>query len=302
MSDTPRLHSMTGFGAASFSLGPRRYELELKSVNHRFLDLRFHLPRGFAALEDELSRLLKARLARGHVELSVRTPGLEAAAVDFSLDEDAARSLHASLLALRERFSLPDAPTLALMSSFREVFALREQRPDDAALRPALLDALARALDALAQMRAAEGASLAAELRARVAAARALVDDISKRAPLVLAQRHQRLLTKVQSLLSETRGATPEALHDRVAIEVAVVAERGDITEELARLQAHLAQVEDALLHGGPQGKRLDFLVQELHREANTLGSKSQDSELGRLVIALKAEVERIREQIQNVE
>ena len=298
-----QLQSMTGYGASAFSVGARRYEVELKSVNHRFLDLRFHLPRGFLSFEDELTRQVKARLSRGHLEISVRSLTGDEIAAGFSVDLAAARVTLESLRAVQAALDLPDAPTLALLSGFREIFIPREVRPDEAALRLSLFSAFEEALARLCEMRAAEGAALTQEFNARLAATRAVVTELEARAPAALQQRQQRVSARVEALLVEAgRTAQVEGLAERLAVELAVLAERADITEELARLHAHLGQVSDALGAGGPQGKRLDFLVQELHREANTVGSKSQDPELGRLVVSLKAEVERLREQAQNVE
>lgn len=299
------IRSMTGYGGAACELGGRRYELSLRSVNHRFLDLKLFLPRFCEPLEGEIARLLKERLARGHVSLAIRPFGAEAegpAAVH--LDLATARTVYEALLKLQETFSLPDAPTLALLANFREIFSFVEPTLETEELKEELWKAIGEALDSLEAMREAEGAALAEDILSRVENARALSQQIETRSPEAVEARHRRMTARLGTLLEELSltEVDPEVLKTRIALEIALLAEKTDVSEEVTRLRSHLDQLEVMVRQGGPQGRRLDFLVQELNREANTIGSKCQDAELARLIVELKAEIEKLREQVQNVE
>ncbi len=290
------IRSMTGFGAGRAATGGEEIDVEVKSVNHKFCEVKARLPRELSALELEVTRAVKERLARGGVEVTARrgaAGGELAPRVDEALAEAYARSFEA----LRARLGLKGAVTLADVIGADGVVRLEERQVDPAAGRQALLGALAGALDALVAMRAREGEALGRDLAARLSTVEELVARIAAEAPRVVEAYRGRLAERVEEL---TRGVPIDPA--RLAQEVALLADRTDVAEEMTRLHSHVAQARALLASGEPAGRKLDFLVQEMHREANTIGSKSQSAELAGVVVALKAEIERMREQVQNVE
>jgi uncharacterized protein (TIGR00255 family) len=289
---------MTGFGRASFEAAGATYAVELRSVNQRNLDLSLRLPRALAGLEPELRKRLAQRFARGKVELSVASAAGSAPRAEIEVD----RALVQRYLALSRELSrepgvvdrIGVAELLAMPGVVRSVEAA--VREDEASA--ALLAATERAADAALAMRAAEGAALARELEARLAVLEALVAELGPRASEVQRAVRERLRARAEQLRAET-GLLDEA---RLYHEVALAAERLDVTEELARLASHAEQVRAALASDEPVGRRLEFLAQELAREANTLGAKAGDAPLAQRVVDLKTEIDRIREQVLNVE
>jgi uncharacterized protein (TIGR00255 family) len=292
--------SMTGFGRAEFELAGAAFQVEVRSVNHRHLDLQVRLPRTMQRFEPELRRLLTARFARGKVEATVSGRAgapLETLRID---SETAARYLQAAReLAKRHGvFGEFDAPSLLALPG---VARLAEPELPEAELAAALAAAAGRAADALVAMRREEGAALARELEARLTRIAALVEEVAGRSETVQAAARERLRKRTEQLAAEF-GSRDEA---RLAQELVWAADRLDVTEELVRLRSHLAQFRGALEGGaeeGGVGRRLEFLLQELLRETNTVGSKAADAPVAHLVVDLKTELERTREQVLNVE
>lgn len=292
------IRSMTGFGRSSFEAAGATFAVELRSVNQRNLDLAVRLPRSLAGLEPEVRKLLSQRFARGKVELSVALAAGGTPRAEIEVD----RALVQRYLALSRELSrepgvvdrIGVAELLAMPGVVRTVESAA--REEDVAV--ALLAAVAGAADAALAMRAAEGAALARELAARLAALCALVAELGPRASEVQRAVRERMRARAEQLRAET-GLLDEA---RLYHEVALAAERLDVSEELARLASHAEQVATALASDEPVGRRLDFLAQELAREANTLGAKAGDAPLAQRVVDLKTEIDRIREQVQNVE
>jgi uncharacterized protein (TIGR00255 family) len=290
------IRSMTGFGAGRGGAGGEEMEVEVRSVNHKFIEVKVRIPRDLAALELEIARAVKERLARGGVEVTVRrtapSAGL-APRVDAALAESYARSFRE----IQERLGLPGAVTIGDVLAAEGVVRLDEREVDLGAARAALGAALGRALDALAAMRAREGEALARDLQGRLAAVEGLAARVTELSPQAVEQHRARLAERVAEL---ARGVQLDP--GRLEQEVALYADRTDVAEETTRLASHLAQARALLASGEPAGRKLDFLVQEMHREVNTIGSKSQSAEISTIVVALKAEIERMREQVQNVE
>ncbi len=290
------IRSRTGFGAGRGAAGGEEIDVEVRSVNHKYCEVKVRLPRELAALELEVTRAVKERLARGGVEVSGRRSGGTgdvAPRVDLALAEAYARAFRE----LQARLGLPGEPTLADVVAADGVVRLEERTVEPDAARAALFEGLGRALDALVAMRAREGEALARDLEARLATVEGLVARVAELAPRVVEHHRQRLQERVAEL---SRGVPLDPA--RLAQEVALFADRTDVAEEMTRLASHVAQVRALLAGADPAGRKLDFLVQEMNREANTIGSKSQSADLGGIVVALKAEIERMREQVQNVE
>jgi uncharacterized protein (TIGR00255 family) len=290
------IRSMTGFGAGRGAAGAEALDVEVRSVNHKFCEVKARLPRELAALEPDAVKLVKERLARGGVDLSVRRAGPAggvAPRVDLALAEAYARAFEE----LRKRLGLAGGPSLADVAAADGVIRLDEPALDLDAARAALRAALGAALDALVVMRAREGEALARDLVGRLDVIEALVGRAAALVPQTVEHHRARLAERVQEL---SRGIPLDPA--RLAQEVALFADRTDVAEEVTRLRSHLAQARALLAGGEPAGRKLDFLVQEMHREVNTIGSKSQSAEIAAIVVTAKAEVERMREQVQNVE
>lgn len=292
--------SMTGFGRAEGSHAGWRWHWEIRSVNARGLDLRLRTPPGLEALEPRLREAVKARFARGTIQASLSLERDDEGAAP-RINADLARRLFEEAGALAGRLGAP-APGLEAVLALRGVVEVAEPEPAGEAETAARLDALAasfeQALDALAAARRAEGEKLAAILEdvlGEIEVLKAQAGAVAATAPETL---RARLEAQVSELLADRAEVPPE----RIAQEVALLALKADVREELDRLGAHLAQARALLAAGAPCGRKLDFLAQEFNREANTLCSKSSDTELTRIGLDLKAAIDRLREQVQNVE
>jgi uncharacterized protein (TIGR00255 family) len=295
----PTLRSMTGFGRAEAAGPAATVSVEARSVNHRHLDVAVRLPRPLAAFEPDVRRLIQARLERGRVDVTVQLgPAPGQAAQKVRVDGALAAEYLAQARELGRAVGLAGDVTLTwLLERPLVVRAEESEAPGPEALWPPLGEALGRALDELVARRTAEGAALGAELAGLAAALEAHVELIAGRAPAAVERYETRLRERIAALLGE--AARDEA---RVLTEVAVWAEKTDVREELTRLRAHLAQLGALLGAGGAVGRPLDFLVQELHREVNTIASKADDLEMSQAALAAKGVVEKIREQAQNLE
>jgi uncharacterized protein (TIGR00255 family) len=290
------IRSMTGFGAGKGSAGDEEIAVEVRSVNHKYCEVKARLPRELGSLEVEVARVVKERLARGGVEVTARRAGNHgsvAPRVDAHLAEAYARAF----AEIQTRLSLPGAATLADVLAADGVIRLEERELNVDAAREALLRGLDRAIEALLAMRGKEGEALARDLSMRLKQVEEIVARVRTLVPRSVEHHRARLEERIAEL---SRGIPLDP--SRLAQEVALFADRTDVTEEIIRLGSHVAQVRSLLAGGEPAGRKLDFIVQEMHREANTIGSKSQSAEVVTEVVSLKAEIERMREQVQNVE
>jgi len=295
------IRSMTGFGRASFELEGAHFAVEVRTLNHRYLDVSVRLPRFLASYEAELRTLAQEHFARGKTEVSVSVGSGNALPVHLEVDLAAAAQYVAAAQRLRGLYDLPGELGVATVLALPGVARTVEPKLSDEPLRIALRKAVDTALCAVDVMRRAEGESLERELRARLSQVVALAAALEGRAALVQAAVRERLRKRAEQLRHET-GLQDEA---RLAQEVVIAADRLDVTEELVRLRSHVDQFDRILAEsdvGKPAGRRLDFLLQELGREANTIGSKGSDAPVAHLVVELKTELERVREQVQNIE
>ena len=290
------IRSMTGFGAGRGESAGEEVDLEVRSVNHKFCEVKVRLPRELMALEADLARQVKERLARGGVEVALRR-GTARGALAPRLDEGLARDYARVFREVGQRLGLPGEVTLAQVLAAEGVVTLEERAADLEAVRAAAGQALGRALDSLTAMREREGEALGRDLEARLRSLEGWLARVAAAAPQSIEQQRARLQERVQEL---ARGHVVDAA--RLATEVALFADRIDVAEELTRLKSHLSQMRALVAGREPAGRKMDFVVQEMHREVNTVGSKSQSAEIAAAVVEMKAEVERMREQVQNVE
>ena len=288
---------MTGFGTGSSSAGNETLTVELRSVNHKFCEVKVRLPRELSTLEAVLQKVVKDHLARGAVDVSVRRASRTAMGVVPQVDVALAREYRRAWGELAKALELPDTTTLRDLALQPNVIRLEEAHVGLEDAGKAAEAALVMALEALSQMREKEGLALAADLTARLTLVAQWVDEVRALAPKAIDLYRARLSERIAEL---SRGLTVDA--QRLAQEVAFFAERTDVAEEMTRLSSHLEQFHELLRSKEPSGRKMDFLVQEMHREVNTTGSKSQHADISSRIMQLKAELERIREQVQNVE
>ncbi len=289
---------MTGFGAASREGERASVTVELRSVNSRHLKLGFRLPTGAEAWEAPLRGLISERLHRGQVDASVRTderPGL----AEVQLDEARAGALIEALEGLRERYQLPGRVDLPLVASLGSLFTDRKTGPTERVEEKEILEVARRALDELVRMREQEGMRLENELRTLV---KQISDGFARITPLI-PERLKRERERLRAAVAEL-GADVALDEDRLAREIALIADRWDVSEEVVRAGAHITAFVELLEAPAsePVGKRLGFLLQELHREINTLGAKANDARITREVVEMKNALESLREQVENVE
>lgn len=288
---------MTGFGAGQARVDPEDLIVEVRSWNHKFCEVKLRLPRDLNALEAGIIRAVKSRIARGSVEVLIKRQGGEEALGAPTVDVPLAREYFAALTSLAAELRLAGEVRLQDIAAQPGVLRLEERQIDLARAKDAVHAALSDALGKLAEMRQAEGEAIEEDLRGRLQALRNLANEIKDIAPQVVAQYHQRLSERLAEL---ARGVSIDP--QRLAQEVAFYAERSDVAEEVTRLFSHLDQFRALTQSDAPSGRKMEFLVQEMNREVNTTGSKSQHPEISLRVVAMKAELERIREQVQNVE
>ena len=292
------IRSMTGYGRAEVVADKIAVSVEARSLNHRHLEIALKLPRYFTGLELEARRLIQGHIQRGRLDVSASARPLADGKSALTLDPALARHYVEQVRVLGETLGLRAAPTLEWLLERPGVVTLGEPEPlAPAAGWPMLADALTRAMEDLVARREAEGGMLAKELLTLHEELSLEVERMAQRVPVALAQRTERVRERIRALLGDV--ALDEG---RLLMEVAVWAEKTDVSEELARLKAHLQQFAGLLKEGGPVGRTLDFLVQEMNREVNTVASKANDLDLSRLALASKGHLERIREQVQNVE
>lgn len=296
-----RLRSMSGFGAADRPAGAGLgIAVEIRSVNQRGLEVAVSLPEGLQAADPEVRERVGAALARGRVDVRVRLERAAARAAGGGprlLDPGLAAAYARELMALARRLKL-DPPRVEALASLPGVVGREPAPPEPRRLGPALRGALAAALDRLVAMRGREGAALARDVLARAAALERGAAEVARGWPVARRALEERQAGRVRELLERLgEGAKAGAIKELLG-----AADRGDVSEELTRLASHLEQLRATVAGGSPAGRKLEFLAQELHREVNTIGSKSQDAGITRVVVAMKEDVERIREQAANVE
>jgi uncharacterized protein (TIGR00255 family) len=292
------MKSMTGYGRGECSQRGFKVTVEVSSVNRKQTEIAVNLPRDLEVLEAQIRDEINRRVARGRLLVRLSVHAAKGAAGHMRLDVPLARSYAKELRALAKSLRLSDPVTLDMLARAPGVLEPEEEIAEAEALWPATKKALDAALDVLLKMREREGAFLARDLKARMAVMRAGVSRVQGLAPKVAERYREQLLTRIKVAGLEAPGLDDE----RLVKEIFYFADRSDISEELTRLQSHFQQFDDCVKSGEPIGRTLDFLAQEINREINTLGSKANDSVISREVVLLKAELEKFREQVQNVE
>lgn len=289
--------SMTGFGRARFQDGAREFLVEIKSVNHRFFEFSARTPRGYGYLDDKLKGLVSGAISRGKTEVSVLITSREGADTQISINRELARGYVEALRPLSEELLLRDDLSLSTIARLPDVFVLQKEEEDEDAVWNAVRAAAEEALASFVAMRETEGERLTADLRARLDMLETCTGKVEELSPRTTEAYRERLEAKLKEVL-DGKGID-EA---RILTEAAIFADKVAVDEETVRLRSHIRQFRGILESQEPIGRKLDFLTQELNRETNTIGSKCQDLEVTGLVLTMKGEIEKIREQIQNLE
>ena len=293
------IKSMTGYGRGEAAFEGRTIVVEVRAVNNRYLDCTVKMPRAYIFAEDALKARVQASVARGKLDVLVNISGAGAEGVSVTVNEELAKAYIDALARLHELSGgkAPESYSVTDLARFPDVLMVEKQEEDQDTLKEQLLAALDLALADFAAMRAKEGERLAEDILSRAAAIETLVGRVEERSPQTVSEYRARLEAKMTEVLQNT-----QIDESRLLTEAAIFADKIAVDEETVRLRSHISQLRELLAKGGAVGRKLDFLIQEFNREANTIGSKCSDIEIARYVVDIKAEIEKIREQVQNLE
>ena len=291
------IKSMTGYGRAVETVNGREFTVELRSVNNRYLDCSVRLPRILSFAEDAVKQAVKASISRGKVDVFITVRSEAGDEVQVTLNKSVLQSYLAAMHQMVDEFGVKDDISVSAVSRLPEVFVIEKPQVDEDQLMADLMSVVAKALEGYDAMRKAEGEALDRDLRSRGETILTLVSQVEAGNGKTVSDYRARLEAKIKEVLANT--AIDES---RILTEAAIFADKVAVDEETVRLRSHLKQMNNMLSAGGAVGRKLDFLLQEMNREANTIGSKCTDVNLARIVVDIKAELEKIREQTQNIE
>lgn len=292
------IRSMTGFGRGEYADEKRSMVCEIRTVNHRYSDVMVKMPRRYGFAEDMIKKAVKESIKRGKCEVSLLVESIAEDDLTINVSRVTAEQYFRCLKELKKEFPVTGEISVDLLASFPDVIKAMPSVEDEEEIKISISKALAEAIDNLTIMRVSEGEKLAADIWIRADAIREKLAAIEKRCPDLEKIYMEKLRGRIKELL-DGQIAVDE---DRILLEAAIFADKSGIDEEIVRLKSHLSQLDSILEQGEPSGKKLDFLVQEMNREANTIGSKANDLEITEYMLEIKSEVEKIREQVQNIE
>lgn len=293
------IKSMTGFGRSEYSDGKRNIIVEIKSVNHRYGDINIKMPRRYSFAEDKVKNTVKDIARRGKIDVSIIVENITEDDTTVKLNNMVAKQYYDNLKALQSEFNVSGDITLQFLATLPDVMKAIPDVEDEVEICRSLLVPVKTAAQKLDEMRIVEGTKLAEDLIMRGGLIRDLVEKIEERSPKVTVAYTEKLRERIKELIGNN-VTIPE---DRILVEAAIFADKCSITEELVRLDSHTIQLSNIITKSNqPDGKKLDFLVQEMNREANTIGSKANDIEITNMMLEIKSEIEKIREQVQNIE
>ncbi len=289
------IRSMTGFGYHEYSENGITFTIEIKTVNHRYFDIFLRIPKQISSFEDRVRSIISGRIQRGKVDVYITCENKSEEAVRVVLDEGLAKAYRNALKALAGQLGLEDDVSVSALARFPDILKV-ENKQDDDRMGGILEKAVEMAVSSLIEMREKEGQKLKESMVQILKTVRSYLDKIRERAPLVVKEYKEKLEARIEELAGTRIDPA------RLAMEAAFFADRCSIDEEIVRLDSHIDQMHDMLDQGSPVGKKLDFLIQEMNREVNTIGSKAGDLDITRCVVELKNEIEKLREQVQNIE
>ena len=293
------IKSMTGFGRSCIVLNGREITIEMKSVNHRFFEFSCRTPRGYSFLDDKLKSLVNSKVSRGKIDMFVTITAAENVPANVIVNHTLVSGYLNAMKEISETYGIPNDVTVTSISRFPDVYTVQKAADDEEQLTADVLEVASQALDAFIEMRVAEGDKMKADILGRTETILSIVEEIEERSPVTVKEYEQRLLERISQTLQDYNINIDE---QRVLTEVAVFADKVAVAEETVRLRSHFEQFKNMLASEAPVGRQIDFIIQEMNREANTIGSKVQDSVIAHKVVRIKSEIEKIREQIQNIE
>lgn len=291
------LKSMTGYGRQETVTEGKKILVEIKSVNHRFSDYNIKVPRHLGFLEDKVRQYASERVTRGKIDIYVSVENYDSADCDIMLNEELAKNYIEVLQELRDKFGLRDDISVSSVARYSDIFKTERREDDQEELWRLVKSVMSDAADAFVAMREREGARIEKDLRERIAYMSSLAAKVDERSPQTVTEYRDKLYAKIKELLEDR-----EIDEARILTEVAIFADKVAVNEETVRLSSHFEEFYQILDSGEPAGRKLDFLIQEINREVNTIGSKANDIEIAKIVVTLKGEIEKLREQIQNIE
>lgn len=289
--------SMTGYGRAQLNTEKLSVLVELKSVNHRYFELTTRVPRQYSFLEEKVKTYLQGRVARGKIECSISIEEMDSDAVSVKVNHALAKAYLDAISEISDTYGLRNDTTALTLTRFNDVFTVHKEAADEEAIWTAVEPVVAEAADHFIEMRETEGARLREDICAKADHILELVEFIEQRSPQTVVEYNEKLKSRIRDLLGDAKVD-----EQRLLTEAAIYADKVAVDEETVRLHSHIAQLKAMFEEDEPIGRKMDFLVQEINREANTIGSKASDLEITSRVLSIKGEVEKIREQVQNIE
>lgn len=291
------IKSMTGFGRGSVEQDGRSFIVEIKSVNHRYCDLNIKMPKSFLSFEDRIRKTVLEKISRGKVDVFITQNKQEKIGVKAVLDENLADSYVECLKKIKDKYDIKEGLSISLIAKFPDVIILKQEEEDIESIWGILSNPLKEAINLLVEMREKEGLKLKKDILSKCDYIKQSLDKIEKRSPFVVCEYKEKLNDRLKELLQDY-----QVDENRIAMEVAIFGDKACIDEEIVRLNSHLVQLRETFNLDEPIGRKLDFILQEMNRETNTIGSKANDLEITNSVLNIKNEIEKIREQIQNIE
>lgn len=293
------IKSMTGFGRCRTVLHGREISVEIKSVNHRFFEFSCRTPKGYGFLDDKLKALVNSRVSRGKIDMFVTVGAAEDTPAEVKINHSLVSGYINAMKEISETYGIENDVTVTAISRFPDVYTVSKAPENEEEITADVLEAANTAIDGFIVMREAEGEKMKADILGRAEVILATVDEIDERSPQTVKEYEERLLDRINRTLQDYNINIDE---QRVLTEVAVFADKVAVAEETVRLRSHFAQLSKIMESQTPIGREIDFIIQEMNREANTIGSKVQDAEIAHKVVKIKSEIEKMREQIQNIE
>ena len=293
------IKSMTGFGRCRTVLHGREISVEIKSVNHRFFEFSCRTPKGYGFLDDKLKTLVNTRVSRGKIDMFVTVGTAEDTPAEVKINHSLVSGYINAMKEISETYGIENDMTVTAISRFPDVYTVSKAEENEEEITADVLEAANTALDSFIAMREAEGEKMKADISGRAKVILDIVDEIDERSPQTVKEYEERLLDRINRTLLDCNINIDE---QRVLTEVAVFADKVAVAEETVRLRSHFAQLSKIMESQMPIGREIDFIIQEMNREANTIGSKVQDAEIAHKVVKIKSEIEKMREQIQNIE
>ena len=293
------IKSMTGFGRCEAEINGREITVEIKSVNHRYFEFSCRTPRGYGFLDDKLKSYVNSRVSRGKIDMFVTVGANDEAPLEVTVNHQLVSGYLNAMKEISDTYGVENDVTVVSLSRFPDVFTVHKPAEDEEQITNDVLSVARTALDSFITMRETEGEKMKADILSRANTILSIVGEIDERSPQTVAEYEERLLERIKQTLEDYEVEIDE---QRVLTEVAVFSDKVAVAEETVRLRSHFAQLEKFLEYDEPVGRKIDFIIQEMNREANTIGSKVQDAVLAHKVVDIKSEIEKIREQVQNIE